>query len=155
MIFFNQKHRIIHQTSFLDTPQQNGIVEQKHQHLLNVTRALLLQSHLPKTFWDYTPTHAIYIINRLQSKFLTFQTPFEVLYDNIPDYSTIMVYRSLMFSCTPKPNRTKLDHMSRKCICLGNKEGVKGYILYDIQSKLIFISRYIILTPFSLSFYQQ
>lgn len=35
---------IVHQTSCSNTPQQNGIAERKHRHLLEVTRAIRLQA---------------------------------------------------------------------------------------------------------------
>lgn len=34
---------IVHQSSYVERPRQNGIVESKHQHLLNIARALKRQ----------------------------------------------------------------------------------------------------------------
>lgn len=43
---------IIHKRSCNETHQQNGIVEMKHRHLLEVARALKFQANLPLCFWD-------------------------------------------------------------------------------------------------------
>jgi len=50
--FFANKG-IIHQTSCGNTLQQNDIVKRKHDHILNVVRALMIQSHLSKIYWSY------------------------------------------------------------------------------------------------------
>ena len=42
---------IIHISSCVYTPQQNGVAERKNRHLLEVARSLMLSTHVPKQFW--------------------------------------------------------------------------------------------------------
>ncbi|KAL8142831.1 hypothetical protein V2J09_015863 [Rumex salicifolius] len=65
--FFASKG-IIHQSSCAFTLQQNDIVERKHIYLLETTRALLFQSHLPIQFWGHCLLYATSRINRYPSK---------------------------------------------------------------------------------------
>ena len=61
---------IIHQTSYVNTPQQNSIVERNHGYLLNVARALMIQSHLPKIYWLYSMIYVAHITNMLPTPIL-------------------------------------------------------------------------------------
>ena len=47
---FMLQHGILHQTSCVDTPSQNGIAKRKNIHLLETVWALLFHMHVPKHF---------------------------------------------------------------------------------------------------------
>jgi len=131
---------ILHQTSCVETPQQNARVERKHQSILNITRALLFQSHLPKSFWSYAAVHAVFIMNKVHTPILQNQSPYFLMHKIQPDLHQLKVFGSLPYASTLQAHRSKLASRARKCIFLGYKSGMKGVVLLDIHSKQIFVS---------------
>lgn len=74
---FFQKEGIIHESSCVDTPQQNGVAERRMRHLLNVTRTLLHHHQVPKQFWGEAVLTTTYVINRVPSRVLKHQSPLQ------------------------------------------------------------------------------
>ena len=67
---FILQNGILHQTSCVDTPSQNGVVERKNGHLLEIAQALLFQIHVPKHLWADVVFIACFLINRMPSSVL-------------------------------------------------------------------------------------
>jgi len=97
--FFSSKG-IVHQTTCVETPEQNGIVERKHQHILNVTRALLFQENLPHLFWIFVVQHVVFLINCTLTPLLHNIAPYEKLNGRLYDLSSLCVFGCLCYSST-------------------------------------------------------
>ena len=83
----------------------------------------------------------MYLINRIPTKILNNQSSYEVLYNEVPDLSSLKVFRCLCYASTLPVNRHKFDSRAKKCAFLGYKAGIKGFVLTDIHTYEILISR--------------
>lgn len=70
---------IVHISSCRDTFQQNGDAKKKNQHLLEVARSHMFSTHVPKCLWGEVVLIISYLINKMPSQILEFQTPCQVL----------------------------------------------------------------------------
>ncbi|KAG7558923.1 Ribonuclease H-like superfamily [Arabidopsis thaliana x Arabidopsis arenosa] len=135
---------IIHQTSCVYTPQQNGRVERKHRHILNIARSLLFQAALPTSFWGESVLTAAYLINRTPTPVLDGKTPYEILYSTSPTYDQLRVFGSLCFAKKQSARSDKFQERGRKGIFVGYPHGQKGWRIYDLESNDFFVSRDVI-----------
>ena len=76
---FLNHHRICHQTSCTYTPQQNGLAERKNRQLLKVVRVSLFGMNMPRFYWGEAVKSVAYLINRIPSRVIDFQTPLQKL----------------------------------------------------------------------------
>ena len=140
-----QAQGIIHDSSCVNTPQQNGVAERKNGHLLNTTRALLLQGSVPKSYWGEAVLTATYLINKLPSRVLDNKSPIELLNSFYPHFRTTNGLTPRVFGCTTfvhnhSSHRDKLDPRAIKCIFLGYSSTQKGYKCYNPSSRKFYIS---------------
>ena len=135
---------IDYQTSCVDTPQQNGRVERKHRHILEVVRALRFQAHLPLKFWGECVLTAVHLINLMPTPTLKGKSPYEVLFKRKPNYNHLKVFGSLCYAHNHDKHRDKFSTRAHRCIFLGYSHGQKGYKVYDLEREKVFVSRDVI-----------
>ena len=135
-----QEQGIIHQTTCVDTLQQNGVVERKNRHLLEVTRSLMLDTHVPKSYWGDALLTATYLINRMPSRVLDFKTPLEVLSPPLSASKGLSESFWVCLLCPCSWSYSKLDPRALKCVFVGYSPTQKGYKCYHPPSKKQFVS---------------
>lgn len=60
------------------------MAERKNKHIVECSRALFIESQVPRTFWCEAVRTAIYLINRLPVKLLDQISPYQILFGSTP-----------------------------------------------------------------------
>ncbi|CAN1216395.1 Retrovirus-related Pol polyprotein from transposon RE1 [Linum perenne] len=141
---FYRQHGILFQQSCPGVSEQNGLVERKHRHILDLTRAILIQSQVPPQFWVEAIRTVVYLVNRQPTLVLNNLSPFEVLFSRPPDYSRLRVFGCTCFVLLPKKDRTKLSPKTARCVFMGYTDHHKGYLCYDPHQRRIYTAYHVI-----------
>ena len=90
------KHCIKHEKSAPYSPHQNGTVERNWRSLFDMTRCLLIQSKLPKTFWTYALMTSAYIRNRCYNPRIK-KTPFKE-FTHKPNIQNLHIFGTICYA---------------------------------------------------------
>ena len=110
--------------------------------------------HVPKHFWADVVSTTCFLINRMPLSVLNWDTPYHILFPNKP----LFPIEPQIFGCTCfvrdiRPQVSKLDHKSLKCIFLGYSQVQKGYRCYYSSLRKYLVStnvKFFENVPFSL-----
>ncbi|RDX74787.1 hypothetical protein CR513_45417, partial [Mucuna pruriens] len=127
---FYESKGIVHQISCVATAQQNGRIQRRHQHILIISRALMFQSQIQKSFLlvyfetfhlmrHFMVSHLILAVSKWSGAYVI------LLHLHHIGTNVLILHESVPF-------------LGYKLV---EKLGIKGYIVVDIATKEIAISR--------------
>jgi len=102
---------------------------------------LLAHASVPLKFWDEACLTAVFLINRLPSKVINDQTPFERLFGHQPDYSFLRTFGCAVWPNLRPYNSKKLQFRSKRCVFLGYNNLHKGFKCLEPNEGRVYISR--------------
>uniref|UniRef100_A0A2N9G068 Integrase catalytic domain-containing protein n=1 Tax=Fagus sylvatica TaxID=28930 RepID=A0A2N9G068_FAGSY len=135
---------IVQHVSCPGTPEQNGVAERKHRHIVETGLTMLFHARLPKNLWIEAFMTAVYLINRLPSSTIAMATPFFKLHGVNPDYNSLKVFGCRCFPYLRDYAKNKFEPKSYPCIFLGYSPIHKGYRCLHSPTKRVYLSRHVV-----------
>ncbi|CAA7051447.1 unnamed protein product, partial [Microthlaspi erraticum] len=146
---------ISHLTSPPHTPEHNGVSERKHRHIVEMGLTLLSTAAVPKKFWPFAFSTAVYLINRLPTPVLDLQSPFEKLFGMQPNYHKLKVFGCVCYPWLRPYTRHKMEDRSLQCVFMGYSTTQSAYLCLHTPSGRMYTSRHVIFDenqfPFSVN----
>lgn len=144
-IMRKERERIFHskgiiQKSIPGVPQQSARVERKNRYVLEIARSLRIHVGFPKFLWRECILATIYLINLLSRVVIGWKTPYERLMKKEPTYEHLRIIGCPCYASSSEKKGDKFKGKEIICVLVGYPYRQKGYKVYDLQNKRIFIS---------------
>lgn len=123
--------------------EQNGIVERKHRHIVEMGLTLLAHSSMPLRFWWDVFATTVFIINHLPTPVLNYISLWEKAFCSIPDFAFLRTFGCACYPCLRPYQTHKPQFHSTKCVFLGYSVTHKGYKCLSSNDHL-YISRHVV-----------
>ncbi|MBW0537181.1 hypothetical protein O181_076896 [Austropuccinia psidii MF-1] len=132
---------IIHQPTSPYTPQQNPIPEHGNCTLFEKVRVMLHDYQVPLEWWGEACAMAMFILNRMPSSAVFFQTPISRWNSLAEDLSNLHPFGCLDIMHIPKEKRTsKVDPTGVLFMLVGLTKTHHNYCLFNPLTKKIHVS---------------
>jgi hypothetical protein len=109
--------------------------------LMEKSRSMLSGVRLGQELWAEAVGIACYLVNQSPSSTLDDKTPHEVWTGKKPSLTHLRVFGCDAYVHVPKENKSKLDKKDEKCIFIGYKDGLKGYKIWNPETKKVVYSQ--------------
>ena len=123
-----------------DTPEHNGVAKRANRTNLEIVRAMLHDSGLPKFLWAKAVSHAVYLRNRTWTRAIGNATPYELLTGRKPNLERLQPW-----GCEVRVHDTggsRLDGRSRVGRWMGFDPDTKdGHRIYWPEKRSVSIER--------------
>ncbi|MCO5575796.1 hypothetical protein L7F22_029601 [Adiantum nelumboides] len=127
---FLEKHGIQRQFPCKYTHQQNGVVERKNKHIVEVARALMSAKNMSPCYWAEAASTTVYTMNGTPTTVVYDMTSEETFTGKKPDVSHFKVFGCIAYMHVPNELRTKLDPKAEKYVFIDHCVEQKGYNCY-------------------------
>ncbi|SDA05397.1 BZ3501_MvSof-1269-A2-R1_Chr12-1g03381 [Microbotryum saponariae] len=129
------------QYSIPRTPQQNGRAERVNRSIVEGVLALLVDAHLPKTFWEEAAAYFVYCKNLCQHAALDKATPNSVWQGDHTTASVLHPFGCTAWLTVAPELRSKLDPKAVRVLFTGYDLASKAFRFYDTTTQKIILGR--------------
>jgi len=126
------------------SPSQNGVAERMNRTLVELTRAMLVDSDLPEFLWEPAVAHAVYLWNMSYTTSLRLgnQTPYQVWYGKKPNISHLREFGAPVWVLLQGQNvQQKMLPKSQRRVYIRYNKGLKAIKFYNAATKNVLTAR--------------